>query len=180
MIKRITISLPEELYDRLQAFKDDINVSSVCQKAITKIVERKEDFRKRIKESHEMKSILERLSTQKHESQGIVFELGEKDGEGWAKIAHLDELIDKAEEIPSDYNDGVLGPEFVEDPYIFVYLQEKYRINSDMNRFLQTYLEEVIPEVIIYEHNHIQIEWAYQRGWWTGILNFWNEIKDKI
>lgn len=181
MTQRINISISDELHDRLQVFKDDINVSNICQKAITEIVERKEDFRKRMKESPEMESTLERLKKQKYGNQGILLKRGEKDGEEWAKIAHYDELVAAVEEIPSNYDDGSWGPEFVEDQYILEYLYEKYSIRThDPEAIVRLYLEKALPEVKIYDHNHLQIEWTYQRGLWAGILNFWNEIKDKI
>jgi negative regulator of replication initiation len=38
MVERVTITLPDELYTRLQSFKDRLNVSGICQKAITRAV----------------------------------------------------------------------------------------------------------------------------------------------
>jgi len=42
MTQKIAISLPDELYGRLQKVKDRFNVSGVCQAAITDEVSRQE------------------------------------------------------------------------------------------------------------------------------------------
>lgn len=39
MTKRITITIPKELHDRLQAVKSDLNVSRECQKALNLVVQ---------------------------------------------------------------------------------------------------------------------------------------------
>lgn len=38
MAKRLNISISDDLYERLQAVKDNLNVSGVCQEAIEKAV----------------------------------------------------------------------------------------------------------------------------------------------
>ena len=45
MSKPINISIPEELYDKLQNYKHLINISKVCQEAIENIISEVEEFK---------------------------------------------------------------------------------------------------------------------------------------
>jgi len=38
MSQRINISVPDELYEKMQTFKDQLNISKICQKAITRSI----------------------------------------------------------------------------------------------------------------------------------------------
>ena len=180
MAHRINISIPDELHESLQQFKDTINVSKICQEAITEIVQRKEDFRKRMNESQEMKEIIKRLQKEKTMSEGIVFERGKKDGEEWAKIAHYDDLVarvDELEETGDEWQDEYVM--FDIDDYIVEYLCEKHGIDPGVGD-IEHYLKEILPDLKVHVHNYLGLEFAYHRGWCRGIFNFWNEIKDKI
>lgn len=38
MAQRITIAVPEDLFERLQPFKDGLNISSICQEALESVI----------------------------------------------------------------------------------------------------------------------------------------------
>lgn len=80
--QRITISVPSSLYNRLQEVKDSLNVSQICQKAITYAVEY-EEIKKM--EGSEMDKITERLKKEKEESEKEDRENGKKAGFNDAK-----------------------------------------------------------------------------------------------
>lgn len=58
MAQRITITIPDSLHDRLQAVKDQINVSVICQEAIMQAVGIEEIKQKQISK---IEMLLQRL-----------------------------------------------------------------------------------------------------------------------
>jgi hypothetical protein len=175
MSKIISISIPEKLHERLQNLKDKINVSKLCQDAILKEIKKIEDFRKRIHKSPKTDKIIERLSKEMNESEGLVYERGRKDGEQWAKTAHYDDLYGA---VCKQEDEDIINSGPVDDlePEILDYLSEKHKI-----RFggIDDYLDKVLP-VKVHSHNWYIYTISYRRGWYEAILDFWNEIKDKI
>lgn len=179
MSKIISISIPEKLHERLQNLKDKINVSKLCQAAISKEVKKIEDFQKRIHKSPKTEKIIARLSKEKNESEGLVYERGKKDGEQWAKIAHYDDLYgavcrEEDEDIISSSPMTDLELEIID------YLFDKHKIESKgSGELIEEYLNQVLP-VRVHTHNFYIYTLSYRRGWYQGILDFWNEIKNKI
>jgi len=179
--KIISISIPEKLHERLQKLKGQINVSKLCQDAIEKEVKKKEAFLKRIHKSPKTDKIIERLSKEKEESSGLVYERGKLDGEQWAKIAHYDDLYaavckEKEERITKD------GPVDDLEWEIEDYLFKKHKIKYEgrpVDEPIKEYLDSVVG-VKVHTHNYYTYIIAYRQGWYQGILDFWNEIKDKI
>ena len=95
MVKRINISIPDELYERLQEYKGRVNVSKVCQDAISDVIRKKETFKRSVTEMPELEEIIERLRKEKNYSRHKVFELGEMVGISWAKQADYETLVDR-------------------------------------------------------------------------------------
>ncbi len=109
MVQRMSISIPDELFEKLQDYKSSINVSKICQETISEVIQRKEDFHNRMNETPKMDEIIERLRAQKRESEGIVCERARIDGQEWAKIAHYVELIEAGDHVAIyDYLRSVL------------------------------------------------------------------------
>lgn len=176
MVQRMSISIPDELFKKFQDYKGSINVSKICQIAISEAIQRKEDFRNRMNETPEMDEIIERLRAQKGESESIVFERARIDGQEWAKIAHYVELIEAVDEIEDDFEEV----DYDLSPNIPEYLYERHNIEADDQYAIYDYLRSVLPEVKLHSDNMIRIGYEYRRGWYQGILDFWQKVKDKI
>jgi len=182
MAKIISISIPEKLHERLQNLKDRINVSKLCQDAILKEIDRMEAFFKRVHKSPKTEKIIERLSKEKSESSGLVYERGRMDGEQWARIAHYDDLYAA---VCKEEDDNIIdtgGPLDDLEPEILNYLYEKHKKKANGAKGfyeIEDYLNLVLP-IRVHTHNFYIYTESYRRGWYQGILDFWNEIKDKI
>lgn len=180
MTQRINISIPDDLYERLQFFKDTINISKLCQHAIEKEVKKKEDFRKRMKEAPEMQEIIQRLRKEAVEKYDIVYKRAIIDGEEWAKTAHYEDLIAAVEE--EEENEiialGMQGAPDM-DPDITNYLLEKHGIKSETGE-IEDYLKVALPDLKLRRYHDLELEQKYNIGWYTGVLNFWNEVKKLI
>lgn len=161
MAKKMTLSVPDDLYEKMLKWKDSLNFSNVFQRAMSALIQKKEDFQARIQQELDQTAVLERLRKEKAESENNYFDVGKKEGLQWAKSAHYDDLQYALLWIPDDSptHDKVLGH----------YFQEKinqddimdYAVGSDpvcVNEFVKTYLD----------------------GWKEGVVDFWNQIKDKI
>lgn len=75
MSKNITVSLPDELFERVQAVKESINVSGICQAALEKEIEKQELLKK-----GKQMSTIERLKKQKEQYDQQYFDEGKSDG----------------------------------------------------------------------------------------------------
>lgn len=181
MSKIISISIPEKLHERLQKLKGKINVSKLCQDAIDYEVKKKEAFLKRIHKSPKTDKIIARLSKEKNESTGLVYERGLMDGEQWAKIAHYDDLY--AAVCKEEDEDIIKNPQLEDLEWeILDYLLKKHKVKYEgrpIEEPIEEYLNSVLP-VKVRTPNYYIYTIAYRRGWYQGILDFWNEIKEKI
>src|SRR5208337_3483900 len=69
MVQRITITIPDGLYERLQAVKDRINVSGICQEAIMQAVGIEEV---KAQDLPEMEKLLAKLQAEKKQHEVIL------------------------------------------------------------------------------------------------------------
>ena len=207
MTQRISISVSDELYGRLQNFKADINVSKLCQEAIKKEIKKKEDFQIRITAKPELNEIIKRLRREKMESDIKISELGRIDGIEWAKIAHYEDLMlalkgynpddveyDEVEEVDLSRlkKEGPLGIQ------IRRYLEKKVDFDADaiakeeMKLGLMkdyepelisgtiNYFKGKIPELNIPLEREDEIEVKYYDSFYMGVREFWYEINNKM
>jgi len=166
MTKKITISVPDKLHEKMMEWKDSFNFSQVFQNAISDLIQKKEDFQKRLKGDEKMTEIVERLKREKEESEHEWFEQGKTDGLEFAKNIDYETLKYALNWKPMKELPGII---FDYDPTKDEYLGEQFSIAFD--EYDQFNFEENIP-------NDFYIEW--EAGWKEGVIEFWNEIKDKI
>jgi len=89
MTKIISVSLPDELYERVQVVKESINVSGICQEALEKEIEIQELLKKGTK-----MSTIEKLRKQKEEHDEVYFDEGKSDGIKDAEDMDYEELLE--------------------------------------------------------------------------------------
>lgn len=184
MTKRINISIDDNLYERLQAFKAEVNVSKVCQEAISKEVGKKEDSKKRMDDVGDWDAIAERLKKQamSKESADVVYERARRDAEAWAKAADYDDLMVTVE--TAEREDIIDGDNLDDlEPEILTYLLEKYRIEIDKpigKAEFADYLKVALPDVKLHFFNTAELELTYRRGWYKGVMDVWIEIAARL
>lgn len=156
MAQRITITLPDDLHERLQMFKESLNVSGVCQQAIDLAVQI-EEIKVRT-DIPAMEKAIARLRKQKQEASAK-----------WKQTGFQDGLIDATETLNyltlkyigegGDINKSIPGTKY--EPPIIMEL-EHHRLEGYEKE--EDYFESEI----------------YTQGWIEGVIHVWKEIKDQL
>jgi len=161
MAQRVTITIPDSLHDRLQAVKDRINVSGICQEAIMHAVGIEEIKKQDLPESEQFLARLQK-EREKHEigwkDQG--FEEGRKD----AQLIHYVDFL-KLEDLLKEFAHG------------------KY----DVERANYYKFKEFIYNSPFYKTRTMRhSSWKgfnpmlYRKGWIEGVISAWESVRDKI
>jgi len=173
LTKKVTISVPDGLHEKMMEWKNSFNFSRVFQKAISDLIQKKEDFQKRLKGDDEMTEIIERLRREKAEAEEGWFEQGIEDGFDFARSASYEDLKEALSwptiaELSMTMN--VTGHDPTENEGLGDYFAGMFETYEEFD------FEETVPNY--YMPNSIYIKW--EAGWKKAIKAFWNEIKDKI
>lgn len=150
MTKRVTISISDELAERLEPWRSRINVSRVCAEALAKQVAVLEDLPKEVLELQE---VISRLRQEKPESQGTDKRIGFEDGLAFARDCSYRELKRNVQAV-DELRGTPFGFELPEDS------------KADLTERIQD------GEVIEAE--------PYVDGWVRGLMQFWGIVKGKI
>lgn len=157
MAKKVTISIPDMLHEKLEKWRESFNLSKMFQDAVSEAIQKKEDFQKRIREDLDLGQTVERLRKEKMQSEGNYFESGKNDGILWAKTAHYDDLQYALHwnDLENATKDKILGDYFCHIHASNRLFTSNTYCNSD---YFLTYLQ----------------------GWKQGIEQFWEEIREKL
>jgi metal-responsive CopG/Arc/MetJ family transcriptional regulator len=161
MSKKITVSVPDDLHQKMTEWRESFNFSKIFQKAVSTMIQRKEEFQKRLRSSVDMAAIAERLRREKLESQTESSEQGKKEGVKWARSAHYKELQYALRWLPEKdpQRNEILGD----------YFSDLFAANHD--------LQPNTPEGKLASSEYVE---TFLSGWKEGVEAFWNEIKDKL
>lgn len=157
MAKKVTVSIPDMLHEKMEKWRESFNLSKMFQEAVSEAIQKKEELQKRIREDLDLNQIIERLRTEKMHSEGNFFETGRKDGVRWAKAAHYEDLLYARgwQEFDNATRDRVLGDYFSQQ--------------VAAGRAMATAPDASNP--------HLRV---YLEGWKSGVEQFWSEIRDKL
>jgi len=168
--KKITISVPDELHEKMEKWKDSYNFSRVFQEAIGEKIQRKEAFQERLKGDPDMEAIVERLKQEKLSLETDRHESGKNDGLRWAKSADYEDLQYVLGWNPDNdsWNHGKLPHDL-----------------HEQNESLDDYFNEIIESDSLLEYDSYTGEptshlTEYVAGWTEGVAEFWNEIESKL
>jgi post-segregation antitoxin (ccd killing protein) len=81
---RLNITVPDGLYERIEKWRDRINLSRICQEAIRRELDKLEQVPEQV---HEMREALARLEREKAKIERSCFRKGVYDGLEWARGA---------------------------------------------------------------------------------------------
>lgn len=160
MARKITISVPEDLYEKMSKWRHTLNFSNVFQRAVSSMIQKKEDFQSRLQEELDQSAVIERLRREKAESENNYFDIGKRDGLRWAKNVHYDDLQYALRWIPGENptHDKVLGDYFAEKIKEDDIMDYAVGDPSCVNAFVKTYID----------------------GWKEGVQEFWNEVAERL
>lgn len=162
MAKKITISVPDELHEKMKEWKSVLNFSKVFQNAVTAMIRKKETLKNKFMEEIDLSSIVDRLKKEKLEFESNIMESGKKDGLEWSKTAHYREL-----QYALSWN-PVGNP--AKDEELGDYFAHKFALYTD--RLFETGK--------MAQNRICSFSEKYLKGWKEGVEIFWNEVKDKL
>lgn len=162
MVHRLNISVPDDLFDRIEAVKEKVKVSKICQEALMNAVT-VEELRNMAPEEEE--NLIARLRNQKEKNFDAWYGVGEKRGIVSARSLDLADfrMAEKVTEIMGQ------GPDDIEE--VLYHLDGDYIKDSKLKDYLEECQEE---DPLGFDRD------AFLKGWFAGVLTVWEEIKDRI
>lgn len=86
---RLNITISDDLYAALQPWRDRLNVSRICQEALTREVAKLNDLPR---QAAELAELVERLQKEKAFAEKFAYAQGVSDGVAWSRGASYGEL----------------------------------------------------------------------------------------
>lgn len=172
MAQQISITMPDGLYDRLQAVKDRFNVSRVCQEAIeleVKVQEWKNKIRER--DGDKMNEVIERLRAEKEAKRVPEAEKSEKEKERSKKSRDLG-WKHGMEAIKTLSLEQLQHMEFLNEHGRLLGALCEQNVYDNLLRDIMDNLDESDKDDFS-QHDFID-------GWYKGVLEAWAGIKDKL
>ncbi|MFH2114263.1 MAG: hypothetical protein ABIJ86_07140 [Spirochaetota bacterium] len=163
MAKKITLTVNETLFSKIDQWRSSFNLSRLFQDAVSEAIKRKEDFQRMLSGKEDIPQIIERLKVEKRGWLETARHDGESEGGTWAGKAHYGELVSALALLEgSKTGDGV--GEIVsaaEDQCVEAW--ERKRKVADA----------VSPE-------QEEARRAYREGWRAGVIGLWEIVKDQL
>ena len=157
MAKKVTISIPDMLHEKLVMWLKSFNLSKMPQDAVPETIQKNERFQKRIREDLDLGQIVKQLRKEKMRSDGNYFECGKNDEILWPKTSRYDDLQYTLHwnNLKNATKDKIHGDYFCHIHASNLLLNSNPHINSEY--FLN-----------------------YPQGWKQGIGLFWEEVREKL
>ena len=93
MAKKITLTVNESLFQKIDTWRSSFNLSRLFQDAVTEAINQKENLQHRLAGKVDLPRIIERLKAEKLGVLEKAGKAGEADGSAWAGRAHYSELV---------------------------------------------------------------------------------------
>ncbi|MGD9938745.1 MAG: hypothetical protein AB7T74_02965 [Clostridia bacterium] len=163
MARKITLTVNETLFDKIDQWRSSFNLSKLFQDAVSEAIKAKEEFHRMLSGKEDIPQIVERLKAEKRGWLENARLDGEADGGAWAGKAHYADLISVVTLIESSRpgQDGDATASAAEDLCTELW-EKKHRSGG-------TALME--PE---------DAKRAYRRGWRAGVTGLWDLVKDQL
>lgn len=162
MAQKVTISVPDELYEKMKEWKSSLNFSHVFQNAIFGIIQKKEALISKIRHEMDFSSVVDRLKKEKIDFEFNITEWGKKDGLEWCKTAHYRELQYALSGAP--YQNPV------RDKELGAYFSHRF----------ENYKKQILASGKKAQDVLIGFTEKYVKGWQEGVELFWREVEDKL
>lgn len=157
MAQKITLSIPDMLHEKLKEWRDSFNLSKMFQEALTDAIHKKEEFQKRFSEDFDMPEIIKRLKEEKLAWVRQFYRTGKKEGLKWARSAHFEELM-----------------------YV-LHNKGTYTIVEESG--FKAYFDTVFTACKIDQYpmeNTDDNRKMFMDGWFCGVNEFWNQVKEEL
>ena len=161
MAKRVTISVPDELHEKMNQWRASFNFSKIFQRAVSTMIQKREAFQEQVRGSLDLTAIVTRLRKEKQEIESDYSETGRREGLAWSRWAHYREIQYALAWEPRGHptRDATLGD----------YFAEMFKTKPTLKAIGMQGPPEA--ETLIT---------AFVGGWQDGVREFWNEVKDRL
>lgn len=162
MSQRVTIAVPDELFERLQPVKQHFNISAVCQEALEMAITC-EELKVQVSEQDDL---VERLRAEKQVLLNTVrqegFELGVRSS---SKLSYSDfQHFERVQPLAASLDEDVLD-------YLWTFLDVKdYPEQARLHDPDFAHLLEVDSQSRI----------VFAQGWIDGVLSIWQVLKPQV
>lgn len=157
MAQKITLSIPDMLHEKIKEWRSSFNFSKMFQDALTEAIQKKEDFQRRFSQETDMTDIVKRLKREKETWEKNFYKLGKAEGFKWGTSAHYEDLL-----------------------YV-LHFEGTYKLLSDPR--MEDYFEKIYQATDLETYSNtesIQHERMFMDGWYNGVFDFWNQIKEEL
>jgi hypothetical protein len=158
MTKKITLTVNESLFRKIDAWRSSFNLSRLFQVAVSEAISRKEEFQAMLSGRADIPKIVERLKAEKRRLLDVAGKAGEADGSSWAGRAHYDELLS---EIGACGGDAGAGP------------------SAEARRALEAWEARYALAGMDGKEGGVARA-AYLEGWRAGVRGLWDLVKDRL
>ena len=162
MAKKITISVPDDLYEKMTEWKSSLNFSRVFQNAISGMIQKKETLTAKLRKEIDLSAVVARLKKEKIEFEFNITEWGKKDALEWCKTAHFREL------------QYALAWVSYENP------DQDKELGDYFSHMFEKYKKQITATGKKAQDAVGDFSEKYLKGWKEGVDLFWNEVKDKL
>jgi hypothetical protein len=163
MAKKITLTVNENLFSKIDQWRSSFNLSRLFQEAVSEAIKRKEDFHRMLSGKEDIPQIVQRLKAERQDWLETARRDGESDGGTWAGKAHYGELISVLAMIEGSKSNEPSGMALSVAESQCIEAWERKRKLPDT---VSTKQEEA---------SH-----AYREGWRAGVIGLWEIVKDQL
>ena len=157
MAHKITLTVPDSIYRKIERWRSAFNLSRVFQDAIEEAIERKEEFQKRLAQDVSLADVVRRLRREKLNYEEKAFRRAEEEGRTWAAHAHYEDLV-LVVEIPTE--------EVADNQALRTRAADTIdRLSTNYRRAFRSY-EAFCATVCA--------------GWHGGVCAFWSTVEDQL
>ena len=161
MAYKVTLSIPDMLYKKMEHWRESFNLSKMFQEALSEAIQKKEEFKKRFSEEFDMPEIIKRLQQEKSLWEKKYYKKGKLQGLKWAKSASYEDLL-----------------------YVLT-LTDAYQLvqNERSDGRLTDYFEKIYESSGLCDYTNLgnlDHEQVFLEGWLSGVQEFWDLIKEKL
>lgn len=163
MAKKITLTVNESLFSKIDQWRSSFNLSKVFQDAVSEAIKAKEELQRMLSGKEDIPRIIERLRAEKSSWLGNARRDGEQDGGAWASHAHYKDLVQTLD-VLSSLDTGTLpigSAPSAENQCVDTWLRK-----GTLNIGGSPHLDEATK--------------AYREGWRTGVRSLWDLVKDQV
>lgn len=157
MAQKITLSIPDMLHEKITEWRSSFNFSKLFQEALTDAIQKKEELQKKFSEDFELPDIVKRLKQEKQAFERKFFGSGRTEGAKWARSASYQDLL-----YVLNYSDTY---ELIGEDRFKAYFKKIYR-EYELAKFAAATVVDHERQFII--------------GWFQGVNEFWNAVKEDI